>query len=85
MGVGSNLIVRDGGIRAVVIRLGRGFNAIDIQGDRVLAGVGSYRGYTAVGIQFKSLASNGNTAWGAGVTTTGQEWGVQVGMGFKWK
>lgn len=49
------------------------------------AGVGSYRGYTAVGIQFKSLASNGNTAWGAGVTTTGQEWGVQVGMGFKWK
>lgn len=29
MGVGSNLIVRDGGIRAVVIRLGRGFNGID--------------------------------------------------------
>ena len=28
MGVGSNLIVRDGGLRAVVIRLGRGFNAI---------------------------------------------------------
>ncbi len=28
MGVGSNLIVRDGGIRAVVIRLGRGFNGI---------------------------------------------------------
>jgi UDP-N-acetylmuramate dehydrogenase len=26
MGVGSNLIVRDGGIRGVVIRLGRGFN-----------------------------------------------------------
>jgi hypothetical protein len=30
MGVGSNLIVRDGGLRAVVIRLGRGFNAIEI-------------------------------------------------------
>ena len=30
MGVGSNLIVRDGGIRAVVIRLGRGFNGIEI-------------------------------------------------------
>ena len=30
MGVGSNLIVRDGGIRGVVVRLGRGFNAIDI-------------------------------------------------------
>ncbi len=33
MGVGSNLIVRDGGLRAVVIRLGRGFNAIEISGE----------------------------------------------------
>ena len=38
MGVGSNLIVRDGGIRAVVIRLGRAFADIDIDGDRVTAG-----------------------------------------------
>ena len=38
MGVGSNLIVRDGGIRAVVVRLGRGFNAITIDGDTVTAG-----------------------------------------------
>jgi UDP-N-acetylmuramate dehydrogenase len=30
MGVGSNLIVRDGGLRGVVIRLGRGFNDITI-------------------------------------------------------
>ena len=37
VGVGSNLIVRDGGIAGVVIRLGRGFNAIGIErrpGDR---------------------------------------------------
>ncbi|EAR52477.1 UDP-N-acetylenolpyruvoylglucosamine reductase/dehydrogenase [Oceanicola granulosus HTCC2516] len=33
MGVGSNLIVRDGGIRGVVIRLGRGFNGIEIGDD----------------------------------------------------
>jgi len=39
MGVGSNLIVRDGGIRAVVIRMGRGFNQISIDGDTVTAGV----------------------------------------------
>jgi len=39
MGVGSNLIVRDGGIRAVVIRLGRGFNGVEIDGTRVTAGV----------------------------------------------
>ncbi|KFE34508.1 UDP-N-acetylmuramate dehydrogenase [Thioclava atlantica] len=38
MGVGSNLIVRDGGIRAVVVRLGRGFNGIEIEGDTVIAG-----------------------------------------------
>jgi UDP-N-acetylmuramate dehydrogenase len=37
MGVGSNLIVRDGGIRAVVIRLGRGFNGITV-GETVTAG-----------------------------------------------
>ncbi|MFC4670191.1 UDP-N-acetylmuramate dehydrogenase [Seohaeicola nanhaiensis] len=38
MGVGSNLIVRDGGLRAVVIRLGRGFNGIEVKGDTVTAG-----------------------------------------------
>lgn len=38
MGVGSNLIVRDGGIRAVVIRLGRGFNSVNVEGARVTAG-----------------------------------------------
>ncbi|MEC9197757.1 MAG: UDP-N-acetylmuramate dehydrogenase [Pseudomonadota bacterium] len=38
IGVGSNLIVRDGGIRAVVIRLGRGFNGTEIDGNRVRVG-----------------------------------------------
>ena len=38
MGVGSNLIVRDGGLRALVVRLGRGFNGIEIDGNRVRAG-----------------------------------------------
>ncbi len=38
MGVGSNLIVRDGGIRGVVIRLGRAFNGVEIDGDTVVAG-----------------------------------------------
>ena len=41
MGVGSNLIVRDGGIRAVVIRLGRGFSGISISGTQVTAGAGA--------------------------------------------
>jgi UDP-N-acetylmuramate dehydrogenase len=47
MGVGSNLIVRDGGMRAVVIRLGRGFNAIDIQGDTVVAGAAALDAHVA--------------------------------------
>lgn len=38
MGVGSNLIVRDCGVRGVVIRLGRGFNGIEFHDDIVRAG-----------------------------------------------
>ncbi len=47
MGVGSNLIVRDGGIRAVVIRLGRGFNSIEISGTRVTAGAAALDAHVA--------------------------------------
>ncbi|MBL9049525.1 MAG: UDP-N-acetylmuramate dehydrogenase [Tabrizicola sp.] len=47
MGVGSNLIVRDGGIRAVVIRLGRGFNSISVEGDRVIAGAAALDAHVA--------------------------------------
>ncbi|MEL7344885.1 MAG: UDP-N-acetylmuramate dehydrogenase, partial [Pseudomonadota bacterium] len=38
MGVGSNLIVRDGGLDGVVIRLGRAFAGIEIEDNRVTAG-----------------------------------------------
>ncbi len=47
MGVGSNLIVRDGGIRAVVIRLGRGFNGIRVEGERVIAGAAALDAHVA--------------------------------------
>lgn len=47
MGVGSNLIVRDGGLRAVVIRLGRGFNSIEIQRDKVIAGAAALDAHVA--------------------------------------
>lgn len=47
IGVGSNLIVRDGGIRGVVIRLGRGFNDITIDGDRVTAGAAALDAHVA--------------------------------------
>ncbi|MEP2028107.1 MAG: UDP-N-acetylmuramate dehydrogenase [Paracoccaceae bacterium] len=47
MGVGSNLIVRDGGLHAVVIRLGRGFNRIDIKGNTVTAGAAALDAHVA--------------------------------------
>ena len=39
IGAGSNLIVRDGGVPGVVVRLGRGFNEIKVEeGHRIAAG-----------------------------------------------
>ena len=48
IGVGSNLIVRDGGLRAVVIRLGRRFNHIQIDGNRVTAGAAALDAHVAI-------------------------------------
>lgn len=41
LGVGSNLLVRDGGVPGVVIRLGKQFAKVEVQGDRVIAGAGA--------------------------------------------
>jgi UDP-N-acetylmuramate dehydrogenase len=38
IGLGSNLIVRDGGVPGVVVRLGRGFSDVTVDGVRVTAG-----------------------------------------------
>jgi UDP-N-acetylmuramate dehydrogenase len=38
VGLGSNLIVRDGGVAGVVIRLGRGFSDIKVEGERIRSG-----------------------------------------------
>lgn len=38
LGVGSNLIIRDGGIEGVVIKLGRGFTQAELQGEEIEAG-----------------------------------------------
>jgi UDP-N-acetylmuramate dehydrogenase len=47
VGVGSNLIVRDGGLEGVVVRLGRGFNAIRVEGDVVVAGAAALDAHVA--------------------------------------
>ena len=38
IGLGSNLIVRDGGVPGAVVRLGRGFNGIGVENTRIRAG-----------------------------------------------
>ena len=48
IGVGSNLLVRDGGVRGVVVRLGRGFSGIDIEDDnRIRVGAAALDGVVA--------------------------------------
>lgn len=47
VGVCSNLIIRDGGIDGVIVRLGRGFNQIEIEGNRVRAGVAALDAHVA--------------------------------------
>lgn len=41
IGIGSNLLVRDGGVRGVVIKLGKPFGSITHKGDLVTAGAGA--------------------------------------------
>ena len=41
IGVGSNILVRDGGISGVVVRLGDGFSEINVEGKNILAGAGA--------------------------------------------
>lgn len=70
MGVGSNLIVRDGGIRGVVIRLGRGFNDIKIDGQIVTAGAAALdahvaRKAAAMGVDLTFLRTIPGTIGGA--------------------
>lgn len=49
LGVGSNLIVRDGGLPGVAIRLGRGFNAIEVGDDAVVrAGAAALDSHVAI-------------------------------------
>lgn len=48
VGVCSNMIIRDGGIRGVVIRMGRGFNSIEVlDGNRIRAGVAALDAHVA--------------------------------------
>jgi UDP-N-acetylmuramate dehydrogenase len=41
IGVGSNLLVRSGGVDGVVVRLGKGFANVEVDGEKVIAGAGA--------------------------------------------
>ena len=41
LGLGSNLIVRDGGVPGVTVRLGKALAGIRVDGDRIVAGAGA--------------------------------------------
>ncbi len=56
IGVGSNLLVRDGGVAGVVVRLGRGFTGIGITGAEVNAGA------TALDLNVAIAARNAGVA-----------------------
>ena len=47
LGVGSNLLVRDGGIKGVVVRLGRGFNSVEVSNGLVVAGAAALDAFVA--------------------------------------
>jgi UDP-N-acetylmuramate dehydrogenase len=47
LGVGSNILVRDGGFRGVVIRLGRHFAKMSVDGTKIKVGAGALDGNVA--------------------------------------
>jgi UDP-N-acetylmuramate dehydrogenase len=47
LGVGSNLIVRDGGVRGAVVRLGRAFADVALEGGQVRAGAAALDAHVA--------------------------------------
>jgi UDP-N-acetylmuramate dehydrogenase len=55
LGVGSNLLVRDGGVPGVVIRLTRAFNAIETDGTAITAGAGTLDANVAKTAQLHSI------------------------------
>ena len=43
-------------------------------------GMGTYSGYAALGVSFRSLAPNGKVMWGAGLSSTGRQWSIGAGV-----
>jgi UDP-N-acetylmuramate dehydrogenase len=56
IGVASNLLVRDGGVPGVVVRLGRGFAGIALEGETLCVGAGALDGNVALAARNAGLS-----------------------------
>lgn len=56
IGMGSNLLVRDGGVPGVVIRLGKEFARISVSGTQIIAGAGALDLNVALTAEQKTIA-----------------------------
>ena len=56
IGVGANILVRDGGIPGVLIRLGRSFSNVRIDGATVFAGAGASDVNVSIACRNRSVA-----------------------------
>lgn len=45
--------------------------------------MGTYRSYASASLGFKALSDDGRMAWGMAVATTGSDWGLNAGIGWK--
>ena len=82
VGVGSNVIVRDGGVKGVVVRLGRSFMTIEAEGREIQAGAAALDARVAqaaaqagvAGLEFLRAEPQGSSA-GTDDVQEGQEAG----------
>jgi trimeric autotransporter adhesin len=55
-------------------------------GEKALGlGVGAFQNRSAIALNYKEMGEDGKISWGAGVSSTGDQWGMNVGVGWKWK
>lgn len=45
--------------------------------------VGSYKGYAAASLGFRTMSDDGQMAWGMTVANAGRDWGFNAGIGWK--
>ena len=69
---------------ALALAMSSSYQRVPQAGKSVVGlGVGNYKGYTAIGLTYRKTNEQGNMTYGAGVSTTGKNTGVNVGIGWE--